>query len=57
MDWQGFNNAIISFKFYVDAKVEVVSRRTYKIVDVFGTVGGFMSTIVIIGLVFVSQFQ
>lgn len=57
MDWQGFNNAIISFKIFMDDQVSVVSRRTYKIADAMGDVGGFMGVVYIIGMIFVANFQ
>ncbi len=56
MDWQGYNNAVISFKIYMDDKVDVVTRRTYKLVDAMGDVGGFMGIVFIIGMLFVSNF-
>jgi hypothetical protein len=56
MDWQHFNNAVISFKIFMDDKVEVVTRRTYKIADAMGDVGGFMGVVFIIGMIFVSNF-
>jgi hypothetical protein len=56
MDWQHFNNAIISFKLFMDDKIEVVTRRTYKVSDAMGDVGGFMGVVVIIGMIFVANF-
>jgi hypothetical protein len=40
----------------MDDKVEVVSRRTYKIADAMQDVGGFMGVIFIIGMIFVANF-
>ena len=37
-------------------KVEIVERRTYKLVDALQAVGGFMGIVFIAGLVFVSYF-
>jgi hypothetical protein len=56
MDWQGFNNAIMCFKIFMDDNVEIVYRRTYKLADAMGDVGGFMGVVVVIGMVFVSNF-
>jgi hypothetical protein len=41
----------------MDDKVQVVSRRTYKIADAMGDVGGFMGVVFIIGMIFVANFQ
>jgi hypothetical protein len=41
----------------MDDRVTRVSRKTYKIADAFGDVGGFMSVILIIGFIIVRLFQ
>lgn len=56
-EWQGYNNAILSFKIFMDNKVGVVERRTYKLVDALSAVGGLMSVVFIAGMIFVSYFQ
>jgi hypothetical protein len=38
----------------MDDNVEVVTRTTYKLGDAMGDVGGFMSTMVIVGMIIVS---
>ena len=40
----------------MDDKVEVVTRRTYKVADAMGDVGGFMGVVVIVGMIFVANF-
>lgn len=56
MDWQGYNNAVLAFKIVMNESVKTIRRRTFKVPDAFGTIGGFMSIIFIIGLLFVSNF-
>jgi hypothetical protein len=40
----------------MDDKVEIISRRTYKIADAMGDIGGFMGVMFIIGMLFVANF-
>ena len=55
--WQGFDNAIISIKISMDEKVSTTTRKTYKIYDVLGQIGGFWSTVYITFYVIVNRFQ
>jgi hypothetical protein len=41
---------------FIDDKIEVVTRTTYKIADAMQDVGGFMGVVFIIGMLFVANF-